>query len=47
MAWIVVCSVCGERMIVANQADPVQAHWIGDVKCSRSSQPGKSVRPLG
>ena len=46
MAWIVVCSVCGERMIVANQADPGQAHWIGDVKCSGSSQSGKSGRPI-
>ena len=43
MPWIVECSVCKARMIVANQADPVQPHWIGYVKCSGASQPGKSV----
>ncbi len=46
MPWVVVCNVCGGHMIVANQADPVQVHWIGDVKCSGSLQPGKVVGPV-
>ena len=46
MPWIVACAVCAQRMIVPNEADPVQAHRIGDVKCSGSLQPGKSVGPV-
>ena len=46
MPWIVVCSVCAQRMIVADEADSVPAHPIGDAKCSGSLQPGKVVGPV-
>ena len=46
MPWIVVCAVCAQRMIVADEADSVPAHLIGDVKCSGSLQPGKVVGPV-
>ena len=46
MPWIVVCSVCAQRMIVANEADPVRAHRTGNVKCSGSLQSGKVVGPV-